>query len=466
MGTSASYVAFNIQPGGNDLNGGAFDQSFATTGTNASTDDDPIVIIDGSSVTCTIIDKNTLELDGYDVENSNLGNCLFGQLDDSSTTWIQSGPVTSIDTTNNRWNFPSTQSWHYLTATEFTNARLGGALATPGGLADPSSGGDYGRMNYYCIAYIKAATYTMTSSDAESGGRIQAGAENINLIAYKTTPGDHFENLEDRAIIDTGSTANDSNGVIYFTTNRISHLTGIEVRGNDTWVRGVGGKISCYNCIVKDVTGYGYALSGSSMCHSCRAENCGSGSSYEYGFGSASVNECVTVDCSPYGFYACHSAFRSAAHGGVYGFGISQYQSIANCIADGCSTTGFVALSTRARNTNSIAINCATGSSALGGDGPGMAFYNCTTNVASNSDNPYGTESQKQLTADPFNDAANQDYTLNDTAGGGAELAERSPKWGAGVSVDGPQQQQSAQLKSTGGGSTTVVTPGPVQLGM
>ena len=462
MATSATYCTFVVHPDGSDLNGGAFDHKYADTGTDASSDNSPICTIDGSAVTATIISSKVIELDGYDVQTSDIGNCLFGQLDDSGTTWIQSGPINSVDTVNNRWGWSSTQSWVYYTATEFTSARLGGALQTPGGLTDPSAT-TYGRMGSHSVAYIKAATYTMTSSDCESGGRMELGGDVVALVAYKTTPGDHYDYPEDRVIIDTGSTANDANGVIYFSTSRISFVTGFEVRGNSTWAKGFRTKVNCTNCVAKGLTENGFILSDNSVAAYCRAEDCGDVSGSKGGFLYGVQCECIAIDCSPFGFKDGIS-FRCVAHGGTYGFELSQYHSLVTCVADGCSDTGFYATSNRARSENSVAMNCATGATALGAYGPGNAFYNNTANSSDDDYNRY--VNVKQLSSDPFNDAPNYDYTLNDTAGGGAELAERSPKFGAGVSEGGPQQQQSAQLKSTGSGSTTVVTPGPIQIGM
>ena len=461
--TSASYVSFVVQPNGNDLNGGAFDPDYESTGTDASQDDDPIVIVDGSSITCSIISRNTLELDGYDVQTSDIGNCFLGQMDDSATSYVQSGPITSIDTSNNRWNFGS-QAWQYYTATEFTSGRLGGALATPGGLTIPGSTNC--RLGAYANCYIKASTYTMTSSDLESGGRIKPTEEGFSLIAYKNAPGDHLDYPEDRAIIDTGSTSNNSDGVIYYPGTRIGYCIGLDLRGNSTWNLAYQYRLSCYNCVAKDFLNTGFSTASTASNFSCRAENCGSGSDTQKGFGEGTHVECIAIDCEPYGFCDFGSAVRCAAHGGTFGFGLGSYAHALNCIADGQSNTGFYVRSTRSRTTGSVAINCATGASARGGSGEGNAYYNNTTNISASSEDPYETSGSLQLTADPFNDAANQDYTINGDSGGGAELAERSPKWGAGVSVDGPQQQQSAQLKSSSGGSTTVVTPGPVQIGM
>ena len=459
MGTSADYCTFVVQPDGNDLNGGAFHHGY-TSGTDASQDDNPIVTIDGSAITCTIISRNVLELDGYDVATSDIGNCLFGQLNNSGTTWVQSGPVTSVDTTNNYWNFSSTQAWNGQGATEFTSARLGGALATPGGLNDPSS--TQSRISYYSVAYIKAATYTMTSSDAESNGRLQVSSEEAAICAYKTTPGDHYSYPDDRVIIDTGSTANDANGVIYFSTSRVAFATGIEVNGNDTWTSAFRNKLCVANCVAKNCTGTGFSLEAyNTQAFSCRAENCGT-SGTNAGFTGAHCVECIAIDCEPYGFYSCNAA-RCITHGGTYGHGIGQYQTVYASVADGASPTGFRALSQRARTENCVAVNCATGMTSDGCLGPGSAFYNNTANTSSTFYDRYVNHTQ--LSSDPFTDSANYDYTVNDTSGGGQELAEHSPKFGAGASVGGPQQQQSGQLKSTGGSGSSVFPSFPINAG-
>lgn len=461
MPTKATFVTFTVQPDGNDLNGGAFKRG--ASGTDASGDDDPICTIDGSTITASTYGDQSLNVVGYDVSSSDVGNCLFGQMDDSSSHWVQTGPIASVDTTNNRWTWDQDQSWAWISgATEFTSARLGGALATPGGLADPSGG--VGRMGNDCVAYIKAGTYTMTSSDAESQGRFQAGSRRVSLVAYKTTPGDHFENTGDLVIIDTGSTANDSNGVIYFSNDdSLCWVTGVEVRGNDTWSTGFSGRCSVSNCVAKNLTGCGFSLNPVSTAFSSRAVDCGT-SGTNSGFSSGFCTECIAIDCEASGFRFPVGAVRCVSHGGTNGFELYDFDSATACVADGASV-GFKSATNvyDARVTNSVAINCTTGLTNLA-DGGGNAFYNNTANFSTTNSLTHVNE--KQLTADPFNDAPNQDYTINSDSGGGADLAERSPKFGAGVSEGGPQQQQSAQLKSTGGGSSTVVAPGPVQIGM
>ena len=456
MATLASYVKFCVQPNGNDLNGGAFEPSYSSTGTDASEDDDPIVTIDGSSVTATKNGGTELIVTGHTVAASEIGNCLWGQLNDSASSWVQSGPISYVNTSLNKWGWASDQPWDWYTTTGFTSARLGGALATPGGLGDPTHP-TTGRLGNHSICYIKAATYTRTASDAESGGRVHLGKYGPALIAYKTTPGDHGDYPDDRVIIDTGSTANDSNGVVYFSNDSAqNNAVGIEVRGNDTWARGFGGiHTNAHNCVAKNFTDYGYYFSAISLSTSSRAESCGSGSSNHCGFFQGGMSECIAIDCDPNGFYNYEGATRCVTHGGTYGF----YQpseiteAAVACVADGASNTGFWTNQAGARARDCVAINCAVGVSEIM-DGGGNAFYNNTANFSATSGLTHVNETQ--LTADPFTDAPNYDYTLNDTAGGGAELATRHPKFGAGVSEGGPQQQMSAQLKSTGGGSSVI----------
>lgn len=452
MSTAATKCTFNIQPGGNDLNGGAFKRGFS--GTDSSTDDDPICIIDGSSVTATKSGSENLIVSGYSVQSSDIGNCLFGQLNDSAATWIQSGPIASVNTSTNIWAFSGTQPWDWYTTTGFTSARLGGALATPGGLADPSAL-TTGRLGNFSVCYIKSGTYTMTSSDCESGGRVQLSKAGLSLIAYKDAPGDHEDYPDHRVIIDTGSTATDSNGVIYFSSDAsVYNITGLELRGNTTWARAFNGIHSnARNCVAKEFTQFGFYYTNKSSATSCRAESCGSGSSSDCGFNSAALNECIAIDCDPSGFYNYVSAARCVAHGGTYGF----YQTadinaaVTTCVADGATGTGFWTNQGSPRATNCVAINCGTGVTEIE-NGGGNAFWNNTQNFSATSNLTHASE--LQLTSNPFNDSAAYDYSLNDISGGGSELATRSPKFGAGVSEGGPQQQQSAQLKSTGGGSS------------
>lgn len=457
MGTKASNCTFIVHPDGNDLNGGAFHHDYA--GTDASMDDDPIVIIDGSTITCDIVDNQKLKPVGYDVAASDCGNCLFGQCGDGTEIWFQTGPVQSVDPTNNYWDFGSNQSWKGTGATELASGRLGGALATLGGLNDPSS--TKGRLGDGSVAYMKSATYTLTSTDYESGGGWQTDYDQTHLLAYKTTPGDYYANSDDRVIIDAGSTTS-GNIMISSTSSEVTYCTGIELRGNDEWGTGFSGKISCVSCVAKEFSSRGFSLDQhNSNCFSCRAEDCGSSGS-NAGFSCDNCVECIAIDCYN-GFYIADCT-RCISHGGSYGFYLSNYNYAHACVADGASQYGFIGTS-KSLAENCVALNCTYGMETIGAFGPGSAFYNNTNNVDSTS-NDGRYRNPLQLTAAPFTDSDSYDYTVNDDSGGGAELATRSPKFGAGVSEAGPQQQQSGQLKSAGGGSTTVVTPGPVQIGM
>ena len=460
--SKANNCTFIIHPDGNDLNGGAFHHDYG--GTDASMDDDPIVTIDGSTITCEIVDNYKLKPTGYTVVSSNVGNCLYGQAADGLVTngdyeWHQTGPVSSVDTTNNYWVFDQIQTWGGTGATELQSGRLGGALATLGGLNEPTY--ERGRLGDGSVAYMKSGTYTLTSSGLVSGGRWQNDYDTTHLIAYKTTPGDHFDNPDDRVIIDTGSTASGGT-VIKYDGNKVAFCTGIEVRANDTWVNAFSGLMSWVNCVAKEATTSGFGMNAKSLCFSCRAEGCGTS-----GFTGGRCVECVSID-STTGFNNCPGAVRCVAHGGTNGYKFVNAGAAFACVADGCSAYGYTG------GAYSLAGNCVAINSRWAVEttcaGPGIAFYNNTSNFdqtnAFGDDNLSRYRNQLQLTASPFTDAPNYDYTVNDDSGGGADLAERSPKFGAGASEGGPQQQQSGQLKSTGGGSTTVVTPGPVQIGM
>jgi hypothetical protein len=234
-------------------------------------------------------------------------------------------------------------------------------------------------------------------------------------------------------------------------------FVGLELRGNDNWDYG------CYygrycQVIVKDFVEEGFSFGRGQV--SCTASGCGTG------FRSTEACECLAIDCTN-GFWIC-TAFRCAA-AGCSGSGFKQWGSangpgVTYCAAHDCGT-GFDGSDWDDMQVGCVATDCTVGSSYATMHS-GQAFYNCTTNEYSGAgaDNRYKTKFGTQLTQNPFNDPDAGDFSLNDTAGGGAEIDDTMANWAAGA-IAGPQQQQSPLVESTGGGGSSVIPAYPHQSG-
>ena len=279
------------------------------------------------------------------------------------------------------------------------------------------------------------------------------------MMAFKDTLGDHFAYPTDRVILQRGTTT-DNGYMVKHGGTRGTLLAGFDIDCDDEWIGGTNVRCSI-NCIARNADGHGFVCYDS---FKCAAYNCTNSGGTAYGFKNSSgiCAECYAEDCDN-GFNLA-SGFRNVAHGcSGYGIYIQNYHGAAFNIADECGTGLYG--SDRGASAFNMATNCTTGAS---GQMWATIAYNNTTNVSGSP--PVGNFAANpvlQLTADPYEDRTGTppDYRLNDTEGGGAELENYAPKWAAGT-IAGPQEQFAAILKSSGGGSTTVVTPGPVQVGM
>ena len=458
-----SYTRYIVRPDGNDLNSGGWSHWYDGSGSGVDRSDSSTahVVFDGTEITGTRTGSSSLQIGGsvgYTVSNSDTGNTVFLYFT-SSDKWVQ-GIINTVNTTTNTWNM-AVSTFSSISASDTVGqGRMGGALA--------SIGESSARLQSYNSVFVKTGTtYTLTSSSLSSTSNCGTSAGPWNnsylgnmVCAYHTTPGDYHTDPNTRAIIDSGTTTS-SGSTVPMVNGHSSYnnvFIGVELRGNDNWDYGAYyGRYA--QCVVKDCVEEAFSFGKSHV--SCTASGCGKG------FRSTNACECLAIDCTD-GYYIC-TAFRSAASG-CSGYGFYRWSSttgpgITYCAAHDCGT-GFYG-----GNWQNISVGCVATSCTTGTDytlmNSGQAFWNCTTNEYSGAgaDNRYKTRFGTQLTQNPFNDPDAGDFSLNDTAGGGAEIDDTMSNWAAGA-VAGPQQQQTPLVESAGGSSTTVVTPGPVQIGM
>ena len=440
---------------GDDANGGLWAGQQSGNGVNRAMTDDAYVVIDGSTIVAESVDRQQIEFtSGYDVSLDDVGNGGWYHIASGSHTgYYAFGPITSVDLANNRWKCSNLNGpWNGLAAGTAVTGAMGGALATPGEATS--------RQTTYSTVFVKAGTYTLQNNVHNSSGGPPEVQSWSTMIAFKDALGDHFAHPTDRVILDRGSTT-DNGYMVRHGGSRGTLLAGFDIDCDDEWIGGTNVRCSI-NCIVRDADGNGFNCYDSFKCAAYNCTNSG-GTAYGFSNGSGMCAECYAEDCD--NGFNFQSGFRNVAHGcSGYGILIQNYHGAAFNIADECGTGLYG--SDRGASAFNMATNCTTGAS---GTMWATIAYNNTTNVSGTPPvggyGPGGGTPVLQLTADPYEDRTGTppDYRLNDTAGGGAELEDYAPKWGAGT-IAGPQEQFAGILKSSGGGSS-VIPARPIQIG-
>ena len=430
-----SYARYIVRPDGNDLNSGGWSHLYdgSGVGVDRSNSTTAHVVFDGTAITGTKTGNSQLQIGGstgYNVSNADTGNTVWLYFT-SSDKWIQT-IIQTVNTVTNTWNFYTGALGTVSTADTVGQGRMGGSLAT---LGEASA-----RVQSYNSIYVKTGTtYTLTTASLSStsncgvsGGPFNSSYGGLMVAAYHTTPGDFGSDPNTRAIIDSGSTTSSGATVpmIHGNSSYNNSFVGIELRGNDDW--DYGGYYGRYvQCLVKDFAEEAFSYGKSHV--SCTASGCGNG------FRSTNACECLAIDCTN-GFYIC-TAFRSAASG-CSGYGFYMWSNVTGpgityCAAHDCGT-GFYGGDWKNISVGCVATSCTTGTDFTLMNS-GQAFWNCTTNEYSGAgaNDRYRMRYGTQLTSQPFNDPDSGDFSLNDTAGGGAEIDDTMSNWAAGA-VAGP----------------------------
>lgn len=275
------------------------------------------------------------------------------------------------------------------------------------------------------IIYVKAGTYTLTSSTNNVSGGRSTLTQGVKIEGYQTTPGD----LGARPVIHAGSIT----GITMLTlpasfSVRPAAVVNIEFDGNS----GASNKgvvvnaqytANIHSCIARNCPGDGFTGTSPIVIYNSAAINCGNGFNTFF-----NATNCVAQGCSSKGFVSVPSVIYCRASGntgigfdfgGALGFsainctshanGSHGYYSmydigaIVNCIA---TNNGGWGLSHSAANNGLTLVNFATRSNTSG------AIQNAVTNPINSI----------ALSADPYTNAAGGNFSLNNTAGGGALL--------------------------------------------
>jgi hypothetical protein len=445
MATDAASV-IEIRTGGSDTNGGGF--VTGASGTDHTLQDAAqYAVSDGVTDGTTTITSATASF-GTDV----VGNWMYvtgGTGSVAANRYEITARASSTSITVDR----STG----LTAGTGVTLNIGGALASPGELG--SIYADSTTNTSGTLAYMKAGTYTLTGTTINiAGGPIKVTqSKRLYLEGYSTTRGDGGT----RPVIDAGAQTGiagivwssvSANDVYFFVYN-------IEVDGNsgasNDGFRGANSQ--CFyaiNCLARDCPADGFRTNG--KFYGCRAVSCGDGfsvtafmcvaESCTNGF-TVAAYYCLGMDSTTSNFRGGFSAVRVNCTG--YNSGAEDFYSNSrgatnvNCLSVNAGTYAF-----RGANSSDHMVNC--------------AHYNATSGRTSGT---FGTDVNAiTLTGDPFEDAAGDDYRLNNTAGAGADCRA------AGITV--PNQTDvfdvgvhQHYVAAAGGGGTSMIGPGGGMIG-
>jgi len=408
MALSASTV-WEVRSTGNDLNGGAF-------------------VPGGSGTDYSQQDSAQM--------SSSQGACVFGgaELTDSGnpfTSAMVDNHIQIASGTNAAISFFRIISYNHDGSVEIDRScavgsdasaivyKLGGALASPGRAAASVVAGN--------TIWVKAATYTFSTNSNVTGGRISLTVNQIRLQGYSGTRGDDGK--------PTFTTSTNYAFPLISCTGILSSVANFTVNLNS--------QTSCT----------GATGAGRVSIRNCNFTNCGNVSVIQ---GFSTVDRCeVTLNSTgnclaslAQGSLVRRSRFRGASSSNGLGhsggsvvatfrdcvFDSLQYGAngnwesstiIENCVARNC-TFGFNTNSTNGPGTyiNCVADNCTTPFANSGGSTRKDTLTQCAYRGGTYTAANFSESGTIIFTADPFIDAANGDYSLNATAGGGAALRQ------------------------------------------
>ncbi len=389
--TISTDTVWEVESGASDDNGGGFVSS--ASGTDRSQQTSAHATLTAASLvnaTTTIIDVDSGD---YTCLDADIGNIL--QITGGTAT---AGFYEITARSSQQWTLDRSAG----TVGQTVVGAMGGAFATPGQLTNIPA--------VRSIAHIKAATYTLTTSTPGKIGPVDIPNASIRVFGYSATRGD----FAGRPVLDAGAVTSITSifGFLGNVETQIHHIKvdGQDGSGNGGFLTG-GARAGIYDCVALDCPGDGFSGFHAS---SCQADGCG------VGFQSCFCSGCVSQD-------------------GTTGFNNSD---VFNCIADSNSGTGFLQASTVLANCSSynngsdgvtvtraqVITNCI--STDNGGFGFNLineesSLVKCATfnNTSGRTDVTLGQQDIDAITlsGDPFTDAANDDFSLNNTAGAGAD---------------------------------------------
>jgi hypothetical protein len=401
----SSAIVWEVQTGGNDLNGGGF--KTGATGTDysyVSNPTSPHVIIDGATITATVNATTTKwDIAGYTTADTDIGNVVQ----------ISGGAMTAgfYEITGRTGTTQWTIDRAAGTAGQTGTGRMGGCLASPGMLKNC--------LNTGMKSWIKTGTYSITTTVAGSFGPLTLGSnDNVVIQGYATSRGD----MGTRPIFDSGT----QTGVTLISTSSFyrAFLVNMELNGNSgTGNNGFNAANSALssanNCIFRNFNGstttYG---TNYGRIHHCFATTCG------IGFTNATViTDSVATLCTGVGIKVyIGSAVNCLAYLNAAGFLGLSGASFYGCIADSNTGVGFYPNSYSGESMTLI--NCIMSNNGSYGISNDICYEMINCANYNNTGGQYVTApflnlNPITLTAAPY---TSPDFRPNTTAGGGAAL--------------------------------------------
>jgi len=395
-------VQWECQSGGDDNNGGGFNADASGTDYSQQTS------AQATTTTATVVNSTTTIIDvdsgDYTCTDNDVGNII--QIYGGTAT---AGFYEITARSSQQWTLDRSVG----SAGQTVVAKMGGCFATPGGMSYAINNG--GVRGNRC--WVKSATYTITNTTGgTSGGPWKNNTlDRFQLEGYETTRGD-------RGTPPTISAGTQTNVILWHQSVALeSNYINLKADGqSQTGVNGFSMGYSGSNCFECEavncdasITNYGFSVGQHT---SCKAVDCG------IGFQIGGQNCSIAIGCNK-GFQPDpYSSHNCLAYDCVIGIDLWSVGARAvNCTVDNC-TTGMKTSSLYQFIANCIISNCTTAFDEVstGEDLQRVALWNNTSDgdIPSVEFNDYYII---ELTADPYTDSANDDYTLNDTAGGGAE---------------------------------------------
>ena len=394
MALNANCVA-NVTTSGSDDNAGWFDTTSGDTagGVNDRAFSNSPIIIDGVTITASVHSTTTqANIVGHTLATTDRGNVLRISGGTATAGYYR---ITSVDTANNRVTVDASMGAASATIT----GRIGGAFASPA-LATASAG-TARKIN------IKAGTYNISvNSSNVSNGWPHFNGTYWRVSGYSSTYNDGgLATLIATSAVSQVVKCDGSSGSFF--TNLI-----FDSNSNATFAFEGGGSPlnTVYKCEIIGRTG---SISGSVLSR-CKIaggidHNCYLAYQCLFTGGGRMVgasHQCINIgNGTNHGFGATGTHFGSIAYNCAVGFDTDTNTGpkCQDCIAVNC-VRGFYHSS--ADSFGSILIRCAGFNNSVG------------TFLSGNGINIEAIT----LTADPFVDAANGNFALNNTSGGGATL--------------------------------------------
>jgi hypothetical protein len=392
-------VQWECQSGGDDNNGGGFNPNASGTDYSQQT------TAQATLTTASLVNATTTKIDvdsgDYTCTDNDVGNVI--QIYGGTAT---AGFYEITARSAQQWTLDRACG----TAGQTVVAKMGGCFGSPGGMSATFGNGAYPHNKFW----IKSATYTLTNSTgATSGGPWNNNfVSTIQVEGYETTRGD-------RGTPPTLAAGTQTNCILWH-QDYANQCTFINLKADGQSQTGVNGFDHDYGggrCILCEAvncdaatTNYGFQTGN---IYKCRATNCG------IGFDAGKYAGCIARSCN-LGFSKIGDGMiaNCLAFNCVNGITATSVGIISNCTVDNCTGYG-IRSAVYTFISGCIISNCVKGyeSGSHSEDLQQVAFYNNT----SDGDTGEIDFDTIALTADPYNDSANDDYRLNETAGGGAD---------------------------------------------